>query len=341
MISPEQEEKNREENKKFVDDYLKNVVLPVFPKQYASGVSNSGSVDNWHLNPIIHLASHFRYFKDSPYYYSPLSKQFIHYTSFENLFNILREKSIRMNDANFMEDNHECLVGMDKLKLTKDAKDSIGLKSLISMLSFNEYDSESENGGEDLQLWRQYGKNGEGCAIVFELEGDPDLWDNFILSKVYYTEKDYHHFSAMSTAHDSFTKGKMRITQSFLPDSTGYMPMDLIKMLSFHKLNIYNGEKEIRLIYYVPWMDSKYKDLKITLNRKFERCHYYPLRIKSDNYQTPESSTPMFHLKKVIVGYKHPAADISKIQRGLRELAAYTNGHSFDVQLSSLSGQIS
>jgi hypothetical protein len=120
-----------------------------------------------------------------------------HYTSLANLENILSRDEVWLSNPLFMNDLEEVRFGVnngvDLVHLHNDLRDSLGADTRKTAfydaieLSYNEYGVEhvfdlyvmcfsahkSEDTDGRLSMWRGYGENGKGAALVFDFSKMP------------------------------------------------------------------------------------------------------------------------------------------------------------------------
>jgi hypothetical protein len=169
------------------NDYYKNVLIHLFKNgndlslhDHSCGFSLNKYNLKLDLNSI---------FINAPEYI-PKGSTFIHFTSLKSLYSILSENAIRMYDLTCMEDSTEFNFlasdfGFDKSK-TKYIKKNI---FIFSMCHINVFKSKNI-----LNLWRLYGKNGNGCAIEFEIKKPIDSNSDIKLAQIIYDKSDYTEF---------------------------------------------------------------------------------------------------------------------------------------------------
>jgi hypothetical protein len=118
-----------------------------------------------------------------------------HYTSLENVINIVRSEQLWMSHPLFMNDRHELDVGVDLigaalLAVTEDAVMFSDYKKAVSdfrklskldtyVLCFSKHSAANEDGM--LSMWRGYGDQGRGACIVFNRKFVSETADDSIL----------------------------------------------------------------------------------------------------------------------------------------------------------------
>ena len=109
--------------------------------------------------------------------------QFIHYTSIPSAMNILNSGKIRLYNCLNLNDPSEIKYLLDKSPIDFSEDEIEKYKHDHFILSGSLYESEND---EDFSLWRLYGDNGRGVALVFEINENVKNWMNIYLQKVSY-----------------------------------------------------------------------------------------------------------------------------------------------------------
>lgn len=274
---------------KYNKEILKKTLLPKGSFTSSSGTIKYGKNAIQPINCEIPINN--SQLINSKYYYEG-EKKFIHYTKIENLLSIIREKGVRMYNLNNSNDPQEFNFAAEILKLENNQIDN-GKKNIFSF-SMSEINSEYE--GENPIMWRLYGNNGYGCAIIFEIVNNPKDWNYFHLSKIYYNEKD----------DIELFYEKSNVFQNKYPVSLKY---DLSRLITFHKDSIWKIENEIRLIGYFkdifnpkPLSENIFFDLNKTKETSY---NFLPLVYnKNDNIENHLAKTnPLLKISKIILGY--------------------------------------
>lgn len=162
--------------------------------------------------------------------------QIIHYTNIQSYCNIINSQLIRLYDCNNLNDSKEIELGLNRIGFQTEEKWVEDLKKFHFVFSASEY-----NGKDDFNMWRLYGDNGFGVALVFEIDENFKKWNGVHLSKVSYSEEDdnFQLIKEFIKFHNEFQeKNKLFIK---VPS--------LIPLLSaFQKNDIWSIEKEFRLV---------------------------------------------------------------------------------------------
>ena len=205
------------------------------------------------------------------------NKYLAHYTSISNIENILDSEEIWFSNPLLMNDRQELRFGIfesrNKVYLHEDLKKSCkgndNFNSFIRfyeefidnfdynhafdtyVFCFSEYKEKDCNDGS-LSMWRGYGDNGNGGAIVFDgskiEKSDKPL---FIIGEVEYLSEDQMHdkidqkikeLSSIIEKEESITDDFLKMTANIL-----FERMKMFSLLTKHKG--FSEEKEWRAIY--------------------------------------------------------------------------------------------
>ena len=211
-----------------IDREFDDIIVSVFKNLFLQGHGNLG--DNFHAD----ISKHNRDFTNTDYYYSG-KLEFFHLTTIQNLLSILNERSFRLYSLHNSEDPDEYSHAGKLLRLTENEIEN--RKQELYSFSFCPI-SELKNAA----VWKEYGKDFSGAAIVFTIENDPISWDNFHISEVKYDSAD---------KFDSYFNKKSEFEKKYSISAE----CDLSKLMGFHKQPHWKNEKEVRLITYYPYED--------------------------------------------------------------------------------------
>ncbi|MEP7169623.1 MAG: DUF2971 domain-containing protein [Bacteroidota bacterium] len=193
----------------------------------------------WDEGRQFRLPDTFDVCKGSKYFYSG-SHLFLHFTTIPNLLNILREKKIRLYSLSGMDDKDEYSGSLTNMGIKEDEWKGKQIKKNIFIFSMCEYKIEQEE--KSLNLWREYGSDGNDIAIVFKIK--PQLkkhWVHYMLSQVYYSKKALNPFLK---AAEEIKEYEVRENFKETDFKTAFY-----KLFAFHKQEIYKHEREVRLLY--------------------------------------------------------------------------------------------
>jgi hypothetical protein len=268
-------------------------------------------VDSPLLSAEGHLSDKNSLYQNSQYCYKDTDLSFLHFTNFKALLSILNSQSIRFKTLNGMNDINEInyaakLFGFSGKPLEFLQKEIFSF-SLVRYLST---DKEIENNTNNLDLWRFYGESGDGVAIKFKLLNNPNKWESFHMSPIYYGEKGTERLIEFQKKMDDFNSKN----QNFY--------IHLPNIFSFHKSNHFKNEDEVRLLNSTRYDFRKHihqipKTISDLTNQTLPNP---PIKIdNSENYFTtvPLSKkmnsslenrffafAPQFEIEEIILGYK-------------------------------------
>lgn len=246
--------------------------------------------------------------------------EIIHYTNIQSYCNIINSQNIRLYDCYNLNDSKEIKEGLEKIGFQHDNHKWIDdLKRFHFVFSASEYD-----GNDDFNMWRFYGDNGNGVALVFEIDKKIENWNGVHFSKVSYSIED-----------DNFSliKDFVEFHNKFQEEQKLFISVpSLIPLISaFQKNEIWSIEKEFRIVatciydrYNLkaksPIFESINPFLKSTLNQSVNNAgklvSYLEMPITENffdeklNKETNEDiinsvreNYPRLKLKKVIFGH--------------------------------------
>lgn len=206
--------------------------------------------------------------KDSIYSLEEGKKHlFIHYTSIENCISIINEGRIRLYNINYLKDPNEYnyLSSFFKNSYCPN-KEILNHMHIFSMCEYK--DSNSEN----FDLWRLYGKEGKGAALVLEVDGENmKYWESLCIGKVDYNPD----IKKISLLNDKCNELILKVSKHFEIEIEE--AFSILKLLT--KKQIYSTEKEIRIIKKATDGFSKldFENNRIdglTMNKNDETCSY-------------------------------------------------------------------
>ena len=316
----------RHENDIVMQDYFKEVFIKILP---TGKVGNVTSFDRIIRN--IHLDPRNYYYKGSDYFLNPNERKFIHITSFDSFLNIITTGKLRLYDLNNVDDPNEIIFPAKYCGIEKKYNYS-RLKSFIHSFAFCDY----ENINEEIEynMWRLYGKNGTGVGIVFNFINDCEQWLDFNLSEIFYYNKetiDNRLFDIKEAIdkHKIFAN-KLAIEGGVQHNQDIELPIDLFKLLSFHKSAIYSLEKEYRLIGFnrPNWsiIANRQFNKTITLNKQKKLTSFIELPIANLSSKSMDSKEyPLLNIYEIILGYDFQEIDCEKIQASIEEIRVENN----------------
>lgn len=217
--------------------------------------------------------------------------QFVHFTSLKALHAILNEYCVRLyslSNANdpqeftFLARHHE--KSEHRLEWMKDTS------YLLSMCEVEVLDSDNA-----LDLWRLYGHDGYGVAIVFSVKMPLVAADDFLLARVSYGKHDYSDFD--------------RRCQDFAQQyNRGWDVHELLRLPAvLHKHQAYRTEREVRLVKLDgrnpkkhPFDDSAPR-YRCDYNSRHEVVNYFELPLQANN----DVTEPLLQIDRIQLGFRH------------------------------------
>ena len=110
-----------------------------------------------------------------------------------------------------------------------------------------------EDKPDSFPMWRLYGGDGYGAAIVFEVLNAKANWFKYLFAKVQYGQnRSLTKFRDFLAFHNDFQLRYHNPIQNW--------PKSLIALMALHKNQIWSYEKEIRLLTHYPF-DELAEDL--------------------------------------------------------------------------------
>ncbi|MFB6340843.1 DUF2971 domain-containing protein [Saccharicrinis sp. FJH62] len=266
----------------------------------------------------------------SPYYYE--QKQVVHFTNIFALNSILQEKAIRLYNLHNLNDPREFTFASKIFDLSdsviKDAKDNLFIFSFCEENILN-------NSSDEFNMWRLYGKNGKGVALVFSVQNSLDEWNDFHLSKVSYGVDQRRKFMQL-----------LRFLNANV-NQEPFIDVDFGKLYAFHKSKMFSIEKEVRLVFDRREMRSGAINRTVTLknepifpiiksdlykiienknNIRYLRLPIYFTSNKSNDYEVP-----LLKIEKIIVGYNY-IDEVKSIKSNLFEICNEQLGYTPEIE---------
>jgi hypothetical protein len=308
---------NMLEFRKKLDHYIKET-NEIFPELKLKNMGSAGYEDEEVNSASINLLNQAVALKNK----YTFSNRFIHYTSLETLFGILSEQKLRLYNCNNLNDKKELSYGINTLEIEMSNDDIEKFKKSFFVFSACEILNESII--EDYNLWRLYGREGNGVGIEFEITNPGDLWDDVFYGKVCYGSLDQNYMEM----HDF-----IRFHQKFNSEYRIFENTpSLIPAIAMHiKDEIWKIENEIRLICYCPFDEDTYQtnifsggnnilkhNLHHILNKTGKITSYIDLPLNIENLRNQLTKEiepdyiekhirkiPRLKIKRIILGYNN------------------------------------
>jgi len=214
------------------------------------------------------LSNKNRSFNGTNYYFKE-GKKFVHWTNIQNLMSILNYREFRLYNLHNSTDENEFKYAAKKFDTIEETIDYS--KSYLYTLSFCESKEINNH-----HLWTEYGKDYSGVALEFEIINDPLLWENYMLSQVYYKIPPY--IDTLRKELELFRKNHKEATTH----------IDLGKLIAFHKQKEFSKEVEIRLATYFPFKTAQEIEKYCNTEFRFEKdrpreTNYFGLKLWVNN----------------------------------------------------------
>ncbi|XOV91514.1 MAG: DUF2971 domain-containing protein [Bacteroidota bacterium] len=265
---------------------------------------------------------------NSPYFYN---NGVVHFTDIKSLKSIIGTQTIRLYNLHHLDDPREFLFAGDLFALKDEEKEDA--RDNFFIMSFCEAKIlQTKEISKEFNLWRLYGENGEGVAIIFSILNDPVDWFEFHISKIIYGAKNRKNFK-------SLYQMIKELKEEFSVD------VDVRKLCTFHKSRIYNIEKEVRILWDRRKMRAGRKDRTIhdynnqqifpVVQKKEDSPVQFlslPIYYYDQNFQ--ERGIPLLRIDEIILGYKHKYNQ--SLKNEIEELAKTHLGYGPKVSFSRL-----
>ncbi|MEO9211167.1 MAG: DUF2971 domain-containing protein [Ginsengibacter sp.] len=245
----------------------------------------------------------------------------IHYTSVAAMLNIINDQYFRLYNCFNLNDPREVEYANNKYSMGFTEDEIVEIKQNYFVGSFCEYDINLQN--EDFNQWRLYGNNGNGAALVFEIENIEERWENFFIGKICYDESNeiVYRFKKFIRFHKEFNE-KYKLFEN---------TPEILSAITLHfKDEIWKVENEFRLFTSCPFDKYTFENkffgnqnsflsgkVEHTINRNGEFVSYIPLPLNKEREMKDLqmrglndehakyffSSIPHLKLKEIILGY--------------------------------------
>jgi hypothetical protein len=295
---------------------------------------------------------HNKILKSTPYIIPPNSL-LIHYVpNIEVLINIIKSGTIRLTTLNSKNDRHEISYLSRQLKLDLTEEEVENYKKDFFCASFCKIKNRQD---EDFSMWRLYGSEGRGAALVFEIENYSDEWHHFAMGKVQYgINRASEHYGAYMNFVAEFQKVNNYPFQN--------RPITSMALLALHKNVGWKYENEIRLISnyrydkytldedadssLIPNVFHSYKngcgqyaymELPLLGSKKYkEHEDRFSTGDLKDHYDTFRRMLPRLKLVNIIIGYQY-SEDVPDIESVIAKQAGIHPNYSFNINRSKFS----
>lgn len=295
--------------------------LDISHLRYGNSINGRDVWDHFHFN----IPPENSHLINSPYFYN--KKSVVHFSTFSALSSILKESSLRLYNLHTLNDPREFTFASKIFNLKKeiidDAKDNLFLMSFCERGIL-------KRAVDEFNMWRLYGLQGKGVAIVFSIANNPADWRDFHLSKVIYGSDNRSHFTQLFQLLEELNQDKPTID------------IDFGKLYSFHKSKLFQLETEVRLLFDRRVKRSGVGGRTVTLKDKLifpiiksdlfklieskDKVRYLQIPIQNGNKTSFEIDTPLLKIDQIIVGY-HFGNEAQKIIDNIEQLCSDTIGY--------------
>lgn len=249
-------------------------------------ISKSCNKDNDKRNLYFKIHANNSEYKGTPFFYS--EEKLLHFTSVENLCNIINTNSIRLHTLDNCNDKLE-LAYWDKMFHKSDF--GFYKNHHILSASFTRPDKY-----DDLLMWRLYGESGNGVCIEFAIENKPEDWHKFLLAPIQY-QKD-----------DSLVNSYFEALEEFEKRYKYKIDLNLSPIIPFFKSSDWEQEHEIRMIYYNDDLVEDYSIKRLEVVKQQGIIYYTPFPL--NHYSKYEEFTikdkdriPNLRISKIYTGF--------------------------------------
>lgn len=259
-------------------------------------------------------------FKDTCYHCEVSGKKFVHFTSLQACMEILSTGLIRMYNPSHGNDPNEIVYAANQ-KFDNELQAQHAIHQLFTLSLCD------ETVLEDLLMWRFYGADGGGVALVFEFENSEENWSNWYFGRVQYGETEEH--KQLEAFHED-------LKQEFGENKSPKIDLDLMPLYAFHKSKLFHTENENRLLFRNQMIGGEHQDNDATtfggitntgvsitkvLTKDFRESYYcaYPIFWPQSEKELEENAPwyynhgPRIRLKRVELGFRYKDEDAAKL----------------------------
>lgn len=275
-------------------------------------------------------------FSQSQYYYKGKSLEFVHFSTLDAVRAIVSSKVLRLYNLYNLNDPREYSFAGDLLPF--NAENKVDAKVNMFLLSMCKTDILRGPTQYEFNMWRLYGKNGDGIALHLDFSLNPlSNWKDYYLSEVYYGSFSKTNLKELNKALIKFENEKPKMT------------IDLGQILAFHKSNLYKLEKEVRLLYdyrqkrvHGPTIYTN-NQIKVSpiIKQDIERANsrkdiqFLELPIYHTDFNQVSAQIPIPRIKEIILGHSY-IENKEKVVKELKELCNHSLGYEVRIEQSRL-----
>jgi hypothetical protein len=273
----------------------------------------------------------------SQYYYNKKPLEFVHFSSLEAIQAIVSSKKLRLYNLYNLNDPREYSFAGDLLTFNAENRDDA--KRNMFLLSMCNTDIFTRHAQYEFNMWRLYGGNGAGVAIQFDFSENPlRNWKHYYLSQVFYGANSRTSLKDLNSLLVKYQNEKPSIT------------IDLGQIVAFHKSNLYNLEKEVRLLFdsrqkrvhgTTVYSDHRGQLSPLIMNDAFKSrasnksISFLELPIFSHDFEIISQQIPVPKIKKLIVGYSY-GQEYFSIAKSLKDMCHAHLGYDLKIEQTRL-----
>lgn len=291
--------------------YFREVLNKYFPKAHlkTSTIWESRGIKPDFFDGEI---STYNLFEQTPYEYKGHNR-FIHFTSSEKLKAILKSGYLRMASLDSLEDDKE--VHFAAKVIDPNCNYEIGAAS-ENLFSLSACESSQSNITNE-NMWMEYGDKHAGCILEYSFSKMELFRMNF--GVIRYGEENLSDLKKLVLSSNSF--------HNEFGFSVSKLPVFLKTILSFHKKQSFDFEREIRLLFEpdIILPNERFEHISCDI-KGFRRV--YKLLFKEFNklpehpnfdLETKLHHYPQIELKRVILGQKTSKNELKEINKLIQE----------------------
>lgn len=296
------------------DLYVKQVLNKFFPKAH---LSSSTIWESEVIKPVFFdgQISTYNIFDQTPYEYKGQNR-FIHFTSLEKLKAIIETGYLRMASLDSLQDAEEVHFAGRVIDPNYYNELDIASENLFSLSACESSFSNIANN----EMWMTYGDKHAGCILEYSFTKMELFRMNF--GVIRYGEENLSDLKKLVSWSHSFYEA--------YDFSVSELPIFLRTILSFHKNQSYNFEREIRLLFEPVLTNALHKDPRfepVFCDKKGIKW-YFKIPFNEKN-KLPENSdfdletklhhSPQIELKRIILGQDTTLKNISTVETLIRQ----------------------
>jgi hypothetical protein len=255
----------------------------------------------------------------------------IHYVSdIQTLIEIVKTGNLRLTTLNSKNDKHELSYLSKELNISLTEQEIEAHKKQFFCASFSKIKNIDD---ENFSMWRLYGCEGKGAAIIFEVENYEDDWHHYTIGNVQYGPnraseryRDYVNFFDDFQKSNNYPIQNRPITpNSFLAlhKNIGWKYENEVRLLSYSKYDKYTLETDVNYqseakIFHSYRRDCgqySYMELPLLGSTRFKEMEDVYLSEKmKDYYPTFKRMLPRIKICRIILGYQYSSSEFVDIE---------------------------